>query len=100
MIPRNYRPPQFIAIGDRCVAARVEKKITVRERRDGARVRPNLSRLLPQPLGHCWDGQTRLAPVSLTLSLKLLQTRRGLFAWLHGVSSVQVHFSVTERLTQ
>ena len=40
-------------------------RTTVRERCDGARVRPNPS--CPLPLGHCWDGQTHLAPVSLKL---------------------------------
>ena len=47
----------------RCVAAGVKPKTTVRERCDGARVRRNPS--YPLPLGHCWDGQTHLAPVSL-----------------------------------
>ena len=46
----------------RCVAAGFKPKTTVRERCDGARVRRNPS--YPLPLGHCWDGQTHLAPVS------------------------------------
>ena len=36
------------------VVAGVKPKITVRERCDGARARPNPS--YPLPLGHCWDG--------------------------------------------
>ena len=45
----------------RFLAAGVKPKTTVRERCDGARgVRRNPS--YPLPLGHCWDGQTHLAP--------------------------------------
>ena len=49
-----------------CVAAGVKPMTTVTERCGGARVRPNPS--CPLPLGHCWDGQTHLAPVSLKLT--------------------------------
>jgi len=39
-------------------------KTTEREPCDGARVRPT-NPSCPLPLGHCWDGQPHLAPVSL-----------------------------------
>ena len=54
---------QFIGLS--VCGSRTSPKTTVRERCDGARARPNPS--YPLPLGHCWDDQTHLAPVSLKL---------------------------------